>query len=207
MKENKMLDDNSFFEEIKHIRNRIHIHENRRYQMAILFASGLGTILGFSEKIPYIIIPIIIFVLLAVTSHIYYNEMKRQIFINEFLLELCDRRKYEPSLEEVYKASYDIKPSKNIISIIRRLMNLIFDLTILFPVLSALVSLIFILNIIKEIFKENYVLIILILSIYVFFFIGYIYISIRNILIFTGHKSEDYRKKINLYLDEKELHK
>lgn len=98
-------DDKIIENELSHMRDRLKSHENRRISILILSLTGFTFILNlhdspFPELSPFILMFWVFF-----TSSIYYNETKRQSFINSYIIyfsKINKKIKITKNFEDAY---------------------------------------------------------------------------------------------------------
>jgi len=73
--------------EIDNLREKIKYKTKLKNQMIILCATGFATVISFSNKLPPLTIPLILFILIFITENIYYNPKKELLFLNEYLIQ------------------------------------------------------------------------------------------------------------------------
>ncbi len=83
-------------EEYKFAKEKIRKNEERRYQMIILCISAFGVIFGFIEKIPEVIIPIALLLILLICVILYQGQTQRQLFTSAYIIA-----EFENKIEDI----------------------------------------------------------------------------------------------------------
>jgi len=179
--------ENWYSSEINTIREKIKTFDARQIQMVILCSGGFAAIIGFSEKIPEIIIPIILFIWMLITENIHYVSIESRHFLTEYIIQYSRKHNKYDIFEDAYKRAYYLYDSnanrKNWKLGIRNFIKFFYYPFIILPLGYLIYSTVIIIKIypeISELFLCGYSLFI-ISSIVIL--LGYFYILIRNIML------------------------
>ena len=177
--------ENWFNYEVKQIREKIKILETRQYQMIFLCATGFATVIGFSEKIPGISIPFILFILLFISENIYYNSQVSSYFLQEYLLEYSKKYNEYEIVEDSHKNYFHIYKDKNLrinkfVILIRLIYKWAFYPFLILPLAYMFFSGYYVYLNLNDIRKQGSIIFCLLVVLLALVFFGYIYVLIRN---------------------------